>query len=93
MSNDLNQQMRQETMQLAVHRDAPKICKDCAHYRINGGQPAGSQHRCNRPLTNLVTGQITPHDVRCEDERTRFGMVVSDVSACGPHGTFWEPRA
>jgi hypothetical protein len=64
------------------------ICVECKHYRLAGEQPAGSQHRCNLPQIDLVTGKETKRDVICEQERS----PPQTDHRCGPTGKFWESR-
>lgn len=66
------------------------ICVHCKHYRLDRVSPAGSQHRCNRPLPDLVTGESKPHDAPCSQERV--GMSAP-FGVCGVDARFWEPRA
>jgi hypothetical protein len=60
-----------------------KFCVSCKHYRIAREQPAGSEHRCNRAVFDLVTGKETKMDTICEMARINFGD-------CGPDGKYWE---
>jgi hypothetical protein len=61
-----------------------KFCVNCKHYRIAREQPAGSEHRCNRAVFDLVTGKETKLDVICHIERGGL------INTCGREGQFWE---
>ena len=71
--------------QMAIEKDAPKFCINCKHYRIAREQPAGSEHRCNRAIFDLVTGKETKLDVICDTERAGL------TNTCAREGRFWEP--
>jgi hypothetical protein len=67
-----------------------KFCTKCKHYSLSRSSPAGSQHRCTRPIVDLVTGESKPHDAICATER--MGVATTPIGICGADGQFWESR-
>ena len=61
------------------------FCIDCKYCRTEA-EPL--LHLCMRPITNPVTGVVSPLDKRCADERT-----ILLVGACGPDGKLFAKGA
>jgi hypothetical protein len=94
MTLNETQQAEQAIMQLAnmEYKVTPKFCVQCKHYRLAREQPAGSEHRCNRGIFDLVTGKETKMDAICSMERkpTIFDPSVTEI-VCGRGAQFFEP--
>lgn len=70
-----------------------KFCVNCLYYRYDDkDQKYGSQHRCIRPYTDLVTGVSNPYNEICALERDPVPAGSNPNSKCGPEGKYWTPR-